>query len=39
MELNSFENKNKYGSCEVYIVFMIVVFILELLFILFIIGL
>ena len=26
MELRSFENENKYGSCKVYIVFMIVVF-------------
>ena len=26
MELHSFENENKYRSCKVYIVFMIVVF-------------
>ena len=25
MELHSFENENKYGSCKVYIAFMIVV--------------
>ena len=38
MELHSSENENKYSSCTVYIVLMIVVstFLLELLFILFI---
>ena len=38
MELHSTENENKYSSCRVYIVLMIVVltFLLELLFILFI---